>query len=114
MEIVRKSEVRIVQPAPAVTIHEYDTQDGFVSGGTAVIKGRYPEQGYVMNEVLKELVYVIDGAGKLIMPDETIEFAAGDVLFLDHKEVYAWEGDMVLFMTTTPKFDPAQHKEVSA
>ena len=114
MEIIRKSEKRVVKPTPLVEIHEYDTEDGFVSGGTAIIKGRYPEVGYVTNEVLKELVYVLSGSGKLIMLNETVEFSEGDVLFIDHKEVFAWEGDMVLFMATTPKFDPAQHKEVDA
>ncbi|MDD3181611.1 MAG: hypothetical protein PHD48_02250 [Alphaproteobacteria bacterium] len=112
MQIVRENEKRTIRPLRAVTIHEYDTHNADLSGATAEIKGRYPERGYVMNKVCKELVFIMEGGGKLIMPSGETMFAKGDILFLDINEKYAWEGDMVLFMATTPLFDPAQHVEV--
>lgn len=112
MQIIRENEKRTVSLDDVVTVHEYDTHDGFISGATAVIKGRYPARGYVMNKKLKELVYVLEGNGKLVFPDREVSFAKGDVIFLDHMEKYAWDGDMVLFMATSPSFDPAQHVEV--
>lgn len=112
MQIIRENEKRTIRPLDHVVIHEYDTHDTAISGATAEIKGRYPERGYVMNKICKEVVYILQGSGKLIMPSGTTEFVAGDEIFLDAGEVYAWEGDMVLFMATTPLFDPAQHVEV--
>ena len=112
MEIIRENEKRTLSPLAHVTIHEYYTHDAEISGGVAVIKGRYPERGFVINQKCKELVYVLDGSGTLIMPSGETAFAKGDVLLIDHKEKFAWDGDMVLFMATTPTFDPAQHVEV--
>lgn len=112
MQIIRENQKRTISPLPHVAIHEYDTHDGEISGATAEIKGRYPEHGYVMNLKCKELVYILSGRGKLIMPTGETTFAKGDVLFLDINEKFAWEGDMVLFMATTPLFDPAQHVDV--
>ena len=113
MQIVRKNQIRTLSPVHGTVIHEYDTHDGFVSGGVAEIKGRYPLAGYCVNRKIKELVYVVAGSGLLIQPSGTTEFATGDVLFIDHGELFAWEGDMELFMATTPTFDPAQHEEVA-
>lgn len=112
MQIIRENEKRTLTPLAHVTIHEYDTHDPAISGATAVIKGRYPERGYVMNKVCKELVYILEGSGTLIMPSGSVSFAKGDELFIDAGEVYAWEGDMVVYMATTPLFDPAQYVEI--
>jgi len=112
MHIIRENDKITLRPLEHVTIHEYITPDREISGGVAEIKGRYPVHGYVLNQKCKELVYILAGGGRLITPSGTTEFAQGDVLFLDHKEKFAWEGDMVLFMATTPTFDPAQHQEV--
>lgn len=111
MQIIHQDEKRTVSPLPHVVIHEYDTHDREISGATAEIKGRYPERGYVMNLKCKELVYILEGSGTLMTPFGETAFAKGDVLFLDSNEKYAWDGDMVLFMATTPLFDPAQHIE---
>lgn len=111
MEIVKETQKRTIQPVSHVTIHEYETHDKEISGGVAVIKGRYPESGFVINQVCKELVYVLEGAGTLITTDKETAFTKGDVLLIDYKEKFAWNGDMVLLMATTPTFDPAQHQE---
>lgn len=112
MEIVKENQKRTIQPVSHVTIHEYETHDQEISGGVAVIKGRYPEHGFVINQICKELVYVLEGSGTLITTDKETVFAKGDVLLIDHREKFAWDGDMVLFMATTPTFAPTQHVDV--
>jgi mannose-6-phosphate isomerase-like protein (cupin superfamily) len=88
------------------------TQDGFISGAVAEIKGRYPAHGFVINKKIKELVYVLSGKGQIILSQGETEISVGDVIFVDHMEKFAWNGDMVLFMATAPSFDPKQHIEV--
>jgi len=112
MEIIKNIDKRIVKPTGSITIYEYDTNEDSISGAIAIINGRYPEKGYVTNEIIKELVYIVDGSGKLITPNKVTDFSKGDILFLDCKEIYAWEGNTTIFMATTPKFDPDQHKEI--
>lgn len=85
-----------------------DNQD--ISGAVAEIHGRYPEKGFVRNEVFKELVYVLSGSGKIEVDGKEFQFSQGDVLLLLPGEKYYWEGKLKIFMVTAPKFDPKQHK----
>jgi len=62
------------------------------------------------NEKSKELVYVIEGNGRIIQTNKEITIQIGDVILLNHNEKFAWEGNMKIFMVTVPKFDPQQHK----
>ena len=113
MQIIREKERRVVPLGSDVIVYEYDGDEREISGGVAVIKGRYPERGWAVNKICKELVYVLEGSGKLLSPNGEIVFGKGDVLLVGQGEKYAWEGDMTLFMATTPTFDPAQHAIVS-
>ena len=83
-----------------------------ISGAVAWINGRYPVKGYAVNEVSSELVYILSGKGKIVTKDNEEIFHEGDVIFIDTQELFAWEGDFTMFMTTAPKFDPKQHKIV--
>lgn len=110
--------------ATSATVWEYDTKDEKISGAVAEIKGRYPEKGFAQNG-FKELVFVISGNGFVVTPKERKEIDVGDVILLQPHEQYAWEAksrteppaggsgtgsNMTLFIATTPKFDPKQHK----
>ena len=112
MEIIRESQKRTINLSSAAVVHEYDTHDGFISGAAIEIRGRYPERGFCVNQKIKELVYVISGHGRIITAVGETELAAGDTIFIDHKEKYAWDGDMVFYAVTAPSFDPSQHVEV--
>lgn len=112
MQIVRKSDRLTFTPESDIQVHEYGTDDAFLSGAVAEINGRYPARGFCVNQRVKELVYVVLGQGLLVLKDRSVPFAAGDTLFIDHGEAFAWEGQMTLYIATAPKFDPAQHKEV--
>jgi len=112
MQIVKYTEIRKVTPTPTTTIWEYDTKDNTISGAVAQINGRYPKVGFAVNG-FKELVFVISGSGFVLTPKERKEIDVGDEILIGKNEKYAWEGDMTLFMATTPKFDPKKHKLIS-
>ena len=114
MQIVRESEKRTVALDERVRVYEYDMDDPDLCGATARITGRYPARGYVVNRKCKELVYVLEGRGRLIRPDGETAFAKGDAILVDIDEKYALDGEMTLFMATSPTFDPAQHEEVES
>jgi mannose-6-phosphate isomerase class I len=109
MQIVKHTEIRKVTLARSATVWEYDTDDATISGAVAEINGRYPEKGFAENG-FKELVFVISGNGIIVTPTKRIDIDLGDEILLDKKEKYAWEGNVTLFMATTPKFNPRQHK----
>lgn len=109
MQVIKHTEIQKVTPTSTTTIWEYPTRDETISGSVAEIKGRYPEKGFAENG-FKELVFIISGNGFLVTPNERKEIDVGDEILLDTNEQYAWEGNMALFMATTPKFDPEKHK----
>ncbi len=77
------------------------------------VNGRYPSEGFLVNEICKEAVYVLSGGGKLIGTETSLDFTAGDVLYVDSEEKFAWQGDFKAVFSLTPAFSPFQHKEVA-
>lgn len=53
---------------------EYDFKDKDIDISTAVIKGRYPDEGYCVNTEVKEMIYVISG-GAIFTENGTVSFA---------------------------------------
>jgi mannose-6-phosphate isomerase-like protein (cupin superfamily) len=109
MKLTKATEKVTITPTETTTIFEYAASDTAISGAVATINGRYPEYGFAVNKISKELVYVVSGSGKIITSSQEKDITEGDVIFLDAQEKFAWSGNMVLFMATAPKFDPNQH-----
>src|SRR6476469_2538253 len=84
-----------------------------IDGAVITVSGRYPQSGFLINEISKELVYITAGQGQLISSGRKEDFTKGDVIFIDNGEEFAWDGDFEGFFATTPTFDPSQHKEVA-
>ncbi|MCL2037932.1 cupin domain-containing protein [Candidatus Saccharibacteria bacterium] len=81
----------------------------------AVIKitGRYPDDNFVVNEVSKEMCYILSGEGKVVKKGgEILEFEAGDMVFLDKNESYYFNGQCEMAVICAPKWAEEQHKEV--
>lgn len=112
MQICHEKDAIFLRPTQSTTIKEFPTNSPDVSGATASINGRYPENGFAFNEVSKELVYITQGNGKIVTEKEELSFAEGDVIFIENNEKYYWEGNFSMFMANTPKFSADQHKIV--
>ena len=52
---------------------EYSFMDKDIDLGIAIISGRYPDDGYGVNLISKELIYVIEGSGTINFENEKIE-----------------------------------------
>lgn len=110
MIVIKKKESNILIPSQSTTtISEYLMEEQAISGAVAEINGRYPEKGFAVNEICQELVYILSGNGTIITTSRKTSFTAGDVIFIDKNESFAWQGTFSMFMVTTPKFYPKQH-----
>lgn len=90
---------------------EYSFGDKDIDLGLATITGRYPEDGYCVNLISKELIYVLEGSGKLCFENETINFSKGDSILINNNEKYYWETEYCkVSMTCTPAWNEKQHK----
>jgi mannose-6-phosphate isomerase-like protein (cupin superfamily) len=78
------------------------------------INGRYPEKGHLVNEVCKEIIYVINGSGDVGVDEEVHKLNPGDAIFIEQGERYYLLGDNVeTLVPCSPAFYPEQHKEVA-
>lgn len=90
---------------------EYSFDDNVIDLGIATITARFPETGYCYNEISKELIYVLEGTGKIGFEDKEIAFQKGDAILIQPNEKYYWESSYcVVSMSCTPAWSPKQHK----
>ena len=92
---------------------EYSFKDKDMDLGIATITGRYLENGFCVNTISKELIYVLDGNGKLYFENNCIEFEKGDSILINSNEKYYWDSEYcIVSMTCTPAWNEEQHKFV--
>ena len=112
MKLVKFEESQEFRNGEKCTVVEYPLDDKDINFSTGVISGRYPDEGYCVNEECKELIYVMEGNGTLNKKDEKIEFSRGDIVLIDKGEVYYWDAHCTIAMPCTPAWYPEQHKYV--
>lgn len=112
MKVVKSTQTNSFQNSDTCKAIEYPLNDKDINAVVIQLKGRYPDTGRTVNLECKELVYVINGTGKIVCEGEEVVLHQGDVLLIQQGEKFYWEGDMELFMPCTPAWYPEQHKEV--
>lgn len=92
---------------------EYSFMDKDIDLGVATISGRYPNEGYCVNLVSKELIYAIKGSGTLNFENEKIKFSEGDSILIEPNEKYYYDTEYCkISMSCTPAWSMEQHKLV--
>lgn len=95
------------------TALEYTLDDKDINVATIILKGRYPDQGRVMNLECKEICYILEGEAQLHLEEKIIPVNKGDVIMIEPGEKYYWEGEMTMFVPCVPAWTPEQHKQVA-
>ena len=113
MEIIKRDTAFEVSNSEVCKVLEYSFKDKEIDLGVATLNGRYPEKGYCINSVSKELVYVLEGNGNLCFEDKKFSFSAGDSLLIDSGEKYFWETEYCkVAMICTPAWNVEQYRLV--
>src|SRR5680860_381018 len=102
MKIIKKDQTREFKNSDACMASGYPMDDKDIDGAVIKLDGRYPDTGRVVNEKCKELVYVIEGTGILMIEGEEIQLAEGDLAMIEPGEKYFFEGKLKLFTPCTP------------
>lgn len=111
MEIIKKHEAVKGENSNKCKTLEYSFGDKDIDLGIAIITGRYPANGYCVNKISKELIYVIEGSGRLCFLDKSIEFVPGDAILINNNEKYYWETEYCkVSMSCTPAWSVEQHE----
>jgi len=112
MKIIRKNQAKKFKNSDVCTAYEYPLNEREIDGAVVKIDGRYPSKGRVTNEKCKEVCYIIEGSGKIVIEDKEIIIDKGDLVLIEAGEKYYWDGDLTMFVSCTPAWYPEQHKEV--
>lgn len=113
MKIIKNNEAIKGANSDKCKTIEYPFGDEEIDLGLAEITGRYPDSGYCVNLVSKELIYVIEGSGTLYFENEIVNFQKGDSILINNNEKYYWDTQYCkVSMTCTPAWSEEQHKLV--
>lgn len=112
MKIVYKNQTEKFENSETCTAIEYPMDDKDINGAVIEISGRYPKEGRTVNEVCKEMAFVIEGSGKVEVEGKEVNLNQGDLILIDPGEKFYWDGNMKLFMPCTPAWYPKQHKMI--
>ena len=113
MQVIKSSNAVKDANSSKCKILEYSFNDQDIDLGIATITGRYPENGFCINTISKELIYVLDGNGKLYFENDIVEFEKGDSILIDSNEKYYWDSTYcIVSMSCTPAWNEEQHKMV--
>lgn len=111
MKVIRYEKADRISNSDVCNIQEYSFNDEDIDLGVATLTGRYPERGYCKNNVCKELVYVLEGNGKIVFANEEVVFKKGDSILIGKGEKYYWDTRYaVVSLTCTPAFNPEQYE----
>ena len=113
MKQITKSETYKYKNSDKCIADIFELGDKDIDFSTAIIRGRYPETGYCVNENVKELIFVLAGRGVLISKTQKIKFKKGDAILVDKNEPYYWQAHCRVAMVCTPAWTPEQHKLVN-
>ncbi|OIN93067.1 hypothetical protein CO181_04215 [candidate division WWE3 bacterium CG_4_9_14_3_um_filter_43_9] len=111
MKIIKKNQVEKVKNSHTCMVMEYPLRDTEINGAIAEILGRYPHEGWIMNMICKELVYVLSGKVDLAVLGKKVKLEEGDEAIIMPKEKFYWEGRCKLFIACTPAWCSSQYKE---
>jgi ethanolamine utilization protein EutQ (cupin superfamily) len=112
MKLVKKSEIHTVANSKEAIVEEYLHNDPDLNLAIGNISARYPSSGFVVNEISKELVYVLEGSIDLILKDQVVHLGPADSVIIDKNELFAWDGQAKLLTVCLPAWEASQHKEV--
>ena len=113
MKIIKCEEVNTGTNSEKCRVTEYPFGDSDIDLALATIVGRYPDFGFCVNLVSKELIYVIEGSGRLCFEDKTVHFKQGDAVLIENNRKYYWDTDYCrVSITCSPAWSPEQYKLV--
>ncbi len=110
MQIISKIQRKKFTNGDCCTAYEYPMEDRDINGAVISLSGRYPDKGWAINEICKEMGYIVSGSGKLVVEDKEYELSAGDLVLINPGEKFYWQGNMEIFMPCAPAWNPQQYK----
>ena len=109
--LIKKSNSIKSKNSDSCTVSEYDLPSKNLSLATAIINGRYPDQGMSANTDCELVYYCIDGRGVVHLEDDQSYLEPGDVYYIPKQVKYFIEGNnLELVILNAPKWTKEQYQ----
>jgi mannose-6-phosphate isomerase-like protein (cupin superfamily) len=112
MKISLKHQANTRANSNVCSVTEYPMGDGDIDFAIVKVTGRYPTVQRAVNRTCKEIVYVHEGRGRVVVDGEEYALNPGDVILIEAGEKFYWEGPLTLFISCHPAFTIEQHQMV--
>lgn len=93
-------------------IHKYPTPTKNYDIARMEVVGRFPDKGFILNNVCDFFLYVLEGTGKVYAGEEIFEVEPKDVVFVPAKNKYAVDGKFQYITIDVPEWYEDQAGEV--
>ncbi|MFH0951139.1 MAG: hypothetical protein V1765_01560 [bacterium] len=112
--LIKKSETQKIEITSNCTVWEYNYPSDHFSLATALINGRYPDQGKSINEQCEQAYYVISGHGVVHSDKGDYTISNGDLYYFEPKEAYYIESNnLLVVLINAPKWTAEQYKHIN-
>jgi mannose-6-phosphate isomerase-like protein (cupin superfamily) len=108
---VKKSERKKFANSPNCIAYEYNFDDKEINTSIIELKGRYPDKGRVTNKVCKEIVFVVEGEGKIEIDNKEFPLQEEDMILILPNQKYFFDGKMKIAASCCPAWYSEQHVE---
>ncbi|MBS0288649.1 MAG: cupin domain-containing protein [Proteobacteria bacterium] len=112
MKITLKGKTTERKNSEACVVTEYPVGDEMIDFAIVKIAGRYPSIKHAVNKKCKEIVYINEGSGKVVVEGKEYLIGAGDLVLIEAGEKFYWDGEMQLYISCRPAFTKDQHQLV--
>jgi mannose-6-phosphate isomerase class I len=113
MELIRNEDAPRFKNSPGCIATEYNFKnENNFNIASIDLDGRYPEQGYALNTISRELIYVKKGDGILVAGNKNVAINPGDTALIKPNEKYYLEGTMELIISSSPAWHPGQYQNI--
>lgn len=113
MDILRFEDCERYRKNEACELYEYSSIGSEFDLAVVKISGRYPDRGYCVNSMCKEVIYIIEGKGSIYEGAVEHRFKKGDAIVIASGERFRWEADCVATISCSPPWSSEQYKIVS-
>lgn len=109
MKITHLNQSIIRKNSDACIVTEYPMDHKGLDFAIVELEGRYPDKGYAVNQICDEIVYVQEGEGSVSVNGTNHALHAGDVILIESKDKFVWNGSLKLIIACNPAFHVEQH-----
>ena len=112
MKISKEARIKHAN-SPNCASYEYPFEDQNINVAFIELKGRYPTEGSVLNQKVKELLFITYGEGHIVIEGTTHNLKKGDMFLIHPNQKYSLEGNLEAVISCNPAWSPNQHQHIN-